>query len=69
MPSRAASDEGTLEPIELCISRSSSNDFGFELDGDLVTWDSPKDPANPQNWNPRRKMIHVVVVSVFTFAT
>lgn len=32
----------------------------------IVDWDGPDDPKNPQNWAPRVKMIHVLLISGFT---
>lgn len=34
---------------------------------DIVDWDGSEDAANPRNWNPRTKMVHVMLVSAFTF--
>lgn len=50
-------------------SECNLNSFSLGRDDSLVTWESPDDPLNPQNWAPRRKLIHIAVVSVFTFAT
>ncbi|KZF20237.1 MFS multidrug transporter [Xylona heveae TC161] len=36
-------------------------------DRNIVSWDSPSDPANPKNWSFRRKWAAVYVVSCFTF--
>ncbi|KAF2228986.1 putative MFS multidrug transporter [Viridothelium virens] len=36
-------------------------------DPNLVTWDSPEDPANPKNWSSSRKWAATFVVSSFTF--
>ncbi|KAF2752276.1 MFS general substrate transporter [Sporormia fimetaria CBS 119925] len=33
----------------------------------LVTWDSPEDPANPKNWSMKRKWAATFIVSSFTF--
>ncbi|KZL75808.1 fluconazole resistance protein 1 [Colletotrichum incanum] len=34
---------------------------------DLVDWDASDDPSNPRNWNSRKKLCHVMLVSAFTF--
>ncbi|KAF2460448.1 MFS multidrug transporter [Lineolata rhizophorae] len=36
-------------------------------DPNLVTWDSPEDPANPKNWSVNRKWAAAAIVSAFTF--
>jgi len=38
-------------------------------DPNLVTWDSPTDPANPKNWTTKKKWLATVVVSSFTFVS
>ncbi|KAF2267738.1 MFS multidrug transporter-like protein [Lojkania enalia] len=36
-------------------------------DGIVISWDGPKDPANPLNWSWKRKWIVTILVSMFTF--
>ncbi|RSL69002.1 hypothetical protein CEP54_002574 [Fusarium duplospermum] len=36
-------------------------------DPNLVTWDGPKDPANPHNWTKHKKWLSTILVSCFTF--
>ncbi|KAE9379894.1 MFS general substrate transporter [Stipitochalara longipes BDJ] len=38
-----------------------------ERDYDIVDWDGPNDPENPLNWPRRKRVSHVVLVSVITF--
>lgn len=38
-------------------------------DPNVVDWDGPDDPANPQNWSNSNKAITVVLVSSITFVT
>lgn len=38
-------------------------------DPNIVDWDGPDDPANPQNWSAKKKTITVVLVSSITFVT
>jgi len=38
-----------------------------EADPNVVTWDSPDDPANPRNWSLRRKWFITILISVTTF--
>ncbi|KAF5001457.1 hypothetical protein FGRMN_1053 [Fusarium graminum] len=38
-------------------------------DPNIVNWDGPDDPANPQNWSMKKKTITVVIVSSVTFVT
>ncbi|KAI9689241.1 MAG: hypothetical protein M1822_000979 [Bathelium mastoideum] len=50
--------EPALEKAQSARSRKDPN---------LVTWDSPEDPANPKNWSGGRKWAATFVVSSFTF--
>ncbi|KAG7102127.1 Efflux pump vrtL like protein [Verticillium longisporum] len=36
-------------------------------DPNIVTWDGPKDPANPKNWPKYRRWTSTILVSCFTF--
>lgn len=36
-------------------------------EADIVDWDGPNDPANPQNWPRAKTWIHVLIVSLLTF--
>ncbi|KAH7013979.1 major facilitator superfamily transporter [Ilyonectria destructans] len=38
-----------------------------EPDANIVDWDGPDDPANPQNWSPLKKWGNIVVLAVITF--
>ncbi|KAF9765128.1 hypothetical protein IL306_002639 [Fusarium sp. DS 682] len=38
-------------------------------DPNIVNWDGPDDPANPQNWSMKKKTINVILVSTVTFVT
>ncbi|ORY00463.1 putative MFS multidrug transporter [Clohesyomyces aquaticus] len=38
-------------------------------DPNLVTWDSPDDPANPKNWSMNRKWAATFIVSSFTLVS
>lgn len=35
----------------------------------IVDWEAPEDPSNPRNWARRTKLIHLVLVSAYTFST
>ena len=35
-------------------------------DPDLVSWDGPNDPANPQNWSWQQKLFITITVTMFT---
>lgn len=39
------------------------------MDPNLVTWDSPDDPANPKNWSMKRKWAATLIVSCFTLVS
>lgn len=36
-----------------------------ELEDHLVDWDGPDDPQNPMNWSTARRLVQVVLASVF----
>lgn len=38
-------------------------------DANIVDWDGPQDPANPQNWSLRKKWAHIIMVSLFALVT
>lgn len=38
-------------------------------DPNLVTWESPDDPANPKNWSMKRKWAATLIVSAFTLVS
>ncbi|KAF7552301.1 hypothetical protein G7046_g7463 [Stylonectria norvegica] len=42
---------------------------GAPRDPDIVDWDGPNDPANPQNWSNARKTVTVALVAAITFTT
>lgn len=39
-----------------------------EQDATLVGWDGPDDPANPQNWSTRRKLLTTISLAFCTFS-
>lgn len=39
---------------------------GPTLDANMVTWDGPDDPENPQNWSIRRKWFITILTIVMT---
>ncbi|KAM5358506.1 hypothetical protein ACJZ2D_015231 [Fusarium nematophilum] len=40
-----------------------------EHDPEVVSWDGPDDPENPQNWSADRKWLNIVLLSIMTFLT
>ncbi|KAF2131832.1 MFS general substrate transporter [Dothidotthia symphoricarpi CBS 119687] len=38
-------------------------------DPNLISWDSPDDPANPKNWSMKRKWAATLIVSCFTLVS
>ncbi|RGP66447.1 hypothetical protein FLONG3_8884 [Fusarium longipes] len=44
-------------------------DEPIENNPNIVNWDGPDDPANPQNWSRRKKTVTVIIVSSVTFVT
>lgn len=47
-------------------SESAAEDDG---DPNIVSWDGPDDPANPMNWEMRKKWTNVAVLSILTIIT
>jgi MFS transporter, DHA1 family, multidrug resistance protein len=35
---------------------------------DLVDWDGPDDPENPQNWTTRKKAFTTILICILTFS-
>ncbi|KAF7557623.1 hypothetical protein G7Z17_g568 [Cylindrodendrum hubeiense] len=78
-PSRSKSTafgEGTRETTENASTKErdlEASDSPIEdteaspHDPDLVSWETPQDPANPKNWTTKDKMIVTVIMSTFTF--
>ncbi|QPC71685.1 hypothetical protein HYE68_002437 [Fusarium pseudograminearum] len=50
-------------------STSIEFDDVVENDPNIVNWDGPDDPANPQNWSTGKKTVTVIIVSSVTFVT
>lgn len=44
----------------------SKADVPSDSDANLVSWDGPNDPTNPQNWSFQRKMFITIIVTLFT---
>lgn len=38
-------------------------------DPNVVDWDGPDDPENPMNWPQHKKVLNIVLISLFTFLT
>jgi DHA1 family multidrug resistance protein-like MFS transporter len=54
-------------PKELLDGRPSPIQSDITLDANMiVTWDSPNDPSNPQNWSIKYKWFVTVVCTVMT---
>jgi hypothetical protein len=50
-------------------SLSSKEASSRNEEANIVDWDGPDDPRNPQNWSGRRKWLTVALVSAITFVT
>jgi hypothetical protein len=35
-------------------------------ESNVVDWDGPDDPQNPQNWSPKKRVILIALVSFIT---
>ena len=63
--------EGVPEMIEPLTEgiQESSQQKDENIDGCLVDWDGPNDPANPMNWSPKFKWANCILISFYTFIT
>lgn len=50
-------DQQSSEPDQTALERETKNN--------VVDWDGPDDPQNPRNWPTRKRMIQVVLGSLF----
>jgi MFS transporter, DHA1 family, multidrug resistance protein len=53
-------------PKSPALSDSDSSHHEEKADPNLVTWEGPNDPANPQNWSTRYKWWVTIVCSIIT---
>ncbi|KAF6824859.1 fluconazole resistance protein 1 [Colletotrichum plurivorum] len=59
--------EISVSPVGSFRRVSSELDEKQQHGNNIVDWDGSEDAVNPRNWNPRTKMVHVMLVSAFTF--
>ncbi|OLN87205.1 putative transporter C1529.01-like protein 3 [Colletotrichum chlorophyti] len=50
-------------------TRNADDDKETEQDSNIVDWDGPDDPENPQNWPEKRKWLNVAAISALTLVT
>lgn len=74
-------EKGLPSNRESTISRETSSQVGAtaagteakaggeEIDPDVVDWDGPDDPANPQNWTPKKKWCMIAALAATTLVT
>ena len=55
-------------PKEFLVGAVSSENLKSEttVDANMVTWDGPNDPSNPQNWSTKYKWFVTFVCTVIT---
>ena len=53
-------------PKEFLVGGPSLAQSETTLDANMITWDSPNDPSNPQNWSIKYKWFVTVVCTVIT---
>ena len=63
-----AVSEGKISDTESGQHHTHDSQVGVKdiKDPNLVDWDGPDDPENPMNWPRSSRMLHVVLVSMFT---
>ncbi|KAK8115376.1 hypothetical protein PG999_007445 [Apiospora kogelbergensis] len=72
LPSKLDSKEDERWSLEGCSSpsprgRNESMDNLVQENPNLVTWDGPQDPANPQSWSTTRKYGQSLLLGMFLF--
>ncbi|KAI1170816.1 putative MFS transporter [Nemania sp. FL0916] len=69
--SSTPSSEKAAEPAELESGKSTIaiDQESKEEDPNVVDWDGPDDPANPQNWPGSKRWSHIVIVSLLALVT
>ena len=63
----SAADNRDIEKAEPIATATEENQE--VQDPNIVFWDGPDDPANPQNWSPGLKWGNVAVLSIITLLT
>lgn len=54
---------------EVPLASLSGNDRGVVAPSGEVDWDGQDDPKNPMNWSEKRRLISVILISIFGFLT
>lgn len=53
-------------PKEFLVKGPSLVQSETTVDANMITWDGPNDPSNPQNWSMKYKWLVTVVCTVMT---
>ncbi|KAJ0109637.1 hypothetical protein J7T55_014199 [Diaporthe amygdali] len=64
--SGAVDSEAQIEPVSIEIVDTNKLEAH---DANVVDWDGPQDPENPQNWTIVKKWTHIILVSLFALVT
>jgi hypothetical protein len=59
---RISSDSQSDQPVP---SKPNQAAVSHETKDNIVDWDGPNDPQNPQNWPSWKRMTQVILASVF----
>lgn len=59
-------DESNTQEPSIRTTNDDGLSFTSEDHRDMVTWDGPADPLNPQNWSVRYKWLITIVCSLMT---
>ncbi|KAF5026579.1 hypothetical protein F66182_1304 [Fusarium sp. NRRL 66182] len=65
----AAPTERSLRPSNGDVETAPLLNTVVEHDDNIVGWDGPDDPENPQNWSAGKKWVNIVLLSFMTFLT
>lgn len=70
-PNASDLEGATIRPESRQEPEENTHDADKEADQDpnVVDWDGPDDPENPQNWPMKKKWFNIATISMLTFVT
>lgn len=68
-PNASDVEGATIRPDSGREAALNPDDAPKENDPNIVDWDGPDDPQNPQNWPASQKWMNIAVISILTLVT
>lgn len=65
--SSAAETPPAQQPVPSSTDVENISPNSLSSQGNIVDWDAPDDPQNPQNWPSSKKWIIIILISLITF--